>query len=193
MCEEKLGWLSYGSHVGPLTLAMMCTKGPVVEFGCGMVSTQVINHLIEPGRDFYSFEEQEDFAASFAKMFLDYPNFQMKHYTNFDLAIEQAKEIKPSVVLIDNETIKDGLERIAKEEEHLYPKRRRLIQEFREVAEIVVVHDTNDKSLNSIDLWKDYKHVWTLKPMNNYPWTTLASMTIDVKPCVDNLVIKLSS
>jgi hypothetical protein len=171
----------------------MCTKGPVVEFGCGMVSTQIINHLIEPTRDFYSFEEQEDFAEHFAVMFLDYPNFQMKHYLDFDRAIEQAKSIKPSVFFIDNETPADGNARIARGEEYTYPRRRRLIQEFREVAEIIVVHDTQDKSLNSIDLWKDYKYVWTLKPMNNYPWTTLASMTIDVKPCVDNLVLKLSS
>lgn len=191
--EMKDGWLYYGSHIGPLTLAMMCTKGPIVEFGSGMVSTQVINHLRESEREFYSFEEREDFAACFARMFLDYPNFQMRHYTDIEKVIGLVKEIKPSVIFIDNETPEDWAKRKENGEIFLYPVRRRLVQELRLYAEIVVAHDTQDNSLNDADVWKDYKHVWTLKPMNNYPWTTLASMTIDVKPCVDNLVIKLSS
>jgi len=38
------GW-GYGTHIGPLTTAVMNTAGPVFEMGCGDFSTVILEYI----------------------------------------------------------------------------------------------------------------------------------------------------
>jgi hypothetical protein len=159
--------LVFGSHLGPLAMAVCVTKGPVLELGMGLVSTPALHELCRPERMLVSVDQDpgwfvalKDFAS---------PTHLIRHAPDLEkfFAIENGEW---GVVFVDNGHI--GCE--------TYKTRIRAVELLLPRAEIIVLHDTEDYvRYAKLDLSSCFS-VWTFKPPG-LPWTTLASQTVDIK------------
>lgn len=156
----------YGSHLGPLCMAVCATKGPVLELGMGMASTVTLHWLCQPDRQLVSVEENPDWFMQFAP--LHSPVHQMRCAPDTDKFLDLDLG-QWSVALIDHGGPQDAD----------YSNRIRAVDKLKNTTEVLVLHDTNDFGrYEKLDL-SEFKHVWTFKP-EGLPWTTVASQTLNM-------------
>ena len=161
----------YGTHMAPLITAVMNTTGPVFEMGCGDYSTPLLHAICKKQERFLlSADTSADWILLFTDM--ESKNHEFKYvpvYENdwdlnpkperWNLVGEQAW----GVVFID----------------HRPGDRRKVdIERFANLAEIIVVHDTEQPSYDYESVFKIFKFRYDYKRYSTY--TTLVSNTVDV-------------
>lgn len=164
------GW-GYGTHMGPLITAVMNTSGPVFEMGCGDFSTILLDAICKAqGRYLLSTDTSKEWLSLFLDLKSDIHDFVYVPVYEDDWQ----KNPKPekwdeignqewSVVFID----------------HRPGERRRVdIERFADKAEIIVVHDTEEKGYQYEHVLNKFKYRYDYQRYNVY--TTLVSNTIDV-------------
>ena len=154
----------YGTHIHPLTVAVLATKGAVLEMGCGDFSTPLLHALCKE-RKLVSTDTDKEWLDKFRHFqsywhVLEYVNvYEGGSETNWNRYSEQ----RWSVVFID----------------HRPGERRALdVYKMRDKAEIVVCHDTQQPSYGYEHAFKHFKYRYDYKTYD--VWTTLVSNTIDV-------------
>ena len=156
---------NYTTHISTLLVALKATTGLVIEVGGGQSSTPFLHWVCKAGRrKLITYENHPayfDYAYSFKS-----PLHSIRKIENWDdMPIEKA-----GVVFIDH-----------------HPSERRSIDaiRFKDVADLVVIHDTereSEKYRNS-DIWPHFKYKFTFTETR--PWTTIVSNTIDVTNFAD--------
>ena len=160
------------SHVIPLTLSVMATEGDVIELGCGFCSTPLLYSLLYPtGRKLFTIETKREWLDRILSQDPYYQhNFHIK--TLVPDMVEAVKEIKGDcgVALIDCWDTES------------YNIRKKCAYVLREIADVLVIHDTEvdgfleDKEWN--DFAKDFRYKETFDRIT--PWTTVLSDKIDI-------------
>lgn len=148
---------SKSTHLVPLIRAINATKGTVAEFGAGDFSTPVMHEVMKGmGRKLITFENNPEWFANFIDLKTDWHEFtSVKDWSKI--------EGKFSVILIDHA-----------------PAERRIIDiaKFKDSAEILVVHDTDDKVYGYEKIWELFKYRFTYKRWTRT--TTMLSNSINV-------------
>lgn len=142
-----------------LVKTVLATDGPVLEFGAGYASTPILHWLCwEKGRPLMTYES-DPFWYEFARKF-------QSRYHRIRLVDDWDKldNTKPvSVVFID----------------HLEDRRVKDIIRFKDVADYIVIHDTDDHRHYGFDeAWSHFKYVYHWKGCS--PWTTVVSNKKDL-------------
>lgn len=159
---------AFGSHLGPLGLALGITTGPVLEIGMGYFSTHMLHSACWPHRELVSVEENETWFSMFAEYQCEHHSVRHAACLASFLAIDLGRW---SVAFIDG-----GIYA-----EPFYDTRLLAVEKLRAVTDIVVIHDTEDTVRYRNTRWNDlFTYLWTFKPPG-LPWTTLASQTVDIK------------
>lgn len=155
-----IGKGEYGTHLVPLIAAVMATKGDVLELGMGDFSTPVLHEVLRnTTRQIFSIENDGNWYVNFIDLQSDNHSIVNAHYSH----IVKINKVF-SVILVDNAPAEDRIKCLA---------------EFREKAEIFVVHDTDKMR------YYGYEPIFeTFRYRNTYERyiksTTLLSDTIDV-------------
>jgi hypothetical protein len=151
-------------------MAVAATKGPVVEVGGGVYSTNTLLFACGTScaREVWTFEQDVEW---YKQLYVAHATHRFVLYHDISVVIDKIREIKPSVLFIDCDLT--GPAGVG------YPDRLRLLRELWDQAEILVVHDTEDGVFQPPELWRCFRHVWTFKP-EGLPWTTVASQTVDL-------------
>ena len=146
----------YGSHIHPLLVAALNTKGNIIEMGAGNFSTPLLHGLSEYyNRRLYTYESDGEWLKRFANF--SSPLHSISFVRNWD-------DVKPQggLVLIDHA-----------------PAERRMVDiiRFKDIAEVLVVHDTNKAKFYgyNFDAFK-YKFLYDKVEQT----TTLVSNFVDV-------------
>jgi hypothetical protein len=153
--------------MGPLTMAIDFTKGPILEIGMGSFSTSLIA-CAKGDREAVGLEEQEDFYVEMVRQYQDLTTYKIRHVANWEVVVPVIKKHHYGVILIDNETAPKPS----------FETRRMLIRELKDTGDIILVHDTQHPRLADPEIWAPYKYVWIYKPLDEEvcPWTTMASV-----------------
>jgi len=160
----------YGSHQGPLCIALGLTKGPILELGTGRYSTQLLHdHCAGTSRSLVSCEESARWYVALGPLMPE-PFHDAFHITNWDAFLERMEPYRWGVVLVDSETPETVRENGG------YVWRAKLADFFLKRSDIVVVHDTEDPSTHGE--WTKAKYLWTFKP-KGLPWTSMVSESLD--------------
>lgn len=169
--NRKLLSAEYGTHMAPLINAVINTTGDVFEMGCGDYSTPILHYILtNQKRNLLSTDTDKKWLNLFVHLENEYHKFQyVDVYDNdWDLNPKPWKwdEIgnkKWSVVFID----------------HRPGERRKIdIERFKNSSEIIVIHDTEQKSYGYDSVIEKFKYKYTYKIYNVY--TTLVSNFKDV-------------
>jgi hypothetical protein len=168
--RKTTGW-GYGTHMGALITSVMNTKGPVFEMGCGDFSTVLLHAICKAqGRYLLSTDTSKEWLGLFLDLKSDIHDFIYVPVYEDDWQ----KNPKPEkwdeignqewgVVFID----------------HRPGERRRVdIERFSDKAEIIVVHDTEEKGYMYEYVLSKFKYRYDDKRYNVY--TTVVSNTIDL-------------
>ena len=143
--------MSGGSHIPILLEVLSKTKGPVLELGAGWYSTPLLYWLCkEQGRGFVSYETDEDWAKN-----MDGMTQYVKRYDDVPADKEWG------MVFIDHA-----------------PAERRIvdIKRFRELADYIVVHDTEPESKTLYEYYKIFPSFPHKKTYDKHkPHTTILS------------------
>lgn len=159
--ERYLKYPDYGTHMAPLLTAVAATSGDVLELGCGDYSTPLLHAVCAAHkRLLLSVEDNQAWLNNF--MYLERPWHQFFVIKNGNEWRTVGQEKKWSVVFIDQVDV---------------AARAECITLFKDKAEIIVVHDSENKGWfgTAFDSFK-YRYDYTVY----LPHTTLVSNTIDV-------------
>lgn len=156
----------YGTHITPLTTAVLATYGPVFEMGSGDFSTPLLHSICKRmNREMLTADTDKDWLLNFKDLaspehkFIYVPVYELKDPSLWGKVGNQ----KWSVVFID----------------HRPGERRALdILRFKELAEIIVVHDTENPGYQYENSFKEFKYRYDY--LRYSVRTTLVSNFIDV-------------
>lgn len=166
--------LSYGTHIHPLTVAVLSTKGPVLEMGCGDASTPILHALCaKDKRLLLSVDTDKKWIGLFTDLKRSWHHFQYIPCFDNDWDKNPKPQLwnyvgkdmeKWSVVFIDHR-----------------PGERRVqdIKRFKNQAEIIVVHDTEQPTYNYEPVLSSFKYRYDYERYKAR--TTLVSNFIDLK------------
>ena len=169
--NRTIGHGGYGTHIAPLLTAVLNTKGPVFEMGCGDFSTPLLHELCKNQNKYLL---STDTSNDWLSLFLDMQsaNHEFKYVPVYEDDFE--KNPKPElwdsignqqwgVVFID----------------HRPGERRRIdIARFANKAEIIVVHDTEYEGYEYEKAFCLFKYRFDYKRYNVY--TTLVSNSVNI-------------
>jgi len=168
---KATGQLSpWATHLSPLVAAVVNTKGPVMELGCGHYSTPILHTLCFPSkRKLLSIESNQKWISSFIYLESDWHKFlYVPQVSGWDSVGENERW---AVVFVD----------------HAPAGRRKIdIQRLRNNVDIFVVHDSETIHDNIYDM----EHILSsFKYRYNYviykTQTTLVSDIINVREFFD--------
>lgn len=174
MNPREIGHGNYGTHMAPLITAVMNTKGPVFEMGCGDFSTPLL-HAICKSQNKYLLST--DTSKNWLDLFLDLKSGL--HEFIYVPVYEDDENLNPNPDIWDkignNKSIW-GVVFI----DHRPGERRKIdIKRFANKADIIVVHDTENPDYGYESVFKDFKYRYDYK--RYCPFTTLVSNKINVK------------
>jgi hypothetical protein len=154
----------YGTHIHPLTVAVLATKGDVLEMGCGDFSTPLL-HALCKGRVLVSTDTDAQWLTKFSD--LQHNHHVLKYVNVYEGGSpgnwDEFAKYRWSVVLID----------------HRPGERRAVdIHRMKDSAEIIVVHDTETAGYGYERVFSEFKYRYDYKRYS--VWTTLVSQTVDV-------------
>ena len=161
----------FGTHMAPLTTAVIHTNGPIFEMGCGDYSTPILHAICTAQRrQLLSTDTSKEWINYFIDMENDFHKFVYVPVYDDDWSLnpkpEKWDEVgnqKWSVVFID----------------HRPGERRRVdIDRFKNISQIIVVHDTQHHGYEYETVFCKFKYRYDYKRYNVY--TTLVSNFIDV-------------
>lgn len=151
---------NYTTHISTLLVALQATKGKVIELGGGPSSTPFLHWVCKSaGRKLITYEShpayyeyEHTFTSPLHRIIL------VKSWD--DVVVEPA-----SVVFVDH-----------------HPSERRRVEaiRFKDVADLVVVHDTErtGEPYGNEEIFKHFKYQYHWK--DSRPWTSILSNKIDV-------------
>jgi len=172
--NRQLADAAYGTHMAPLLTAVMATRGPVFEMGCGDYSTPLL-HAICKSQD--RFLLSSDTSRDWISLFLDMES--VYHKFKYVPVYKNDWDADPNPSKWDelgNEVERWGVVFI----DHRPGERRAIdIVRFANKADIIVVHDTETASYNYEPVLNTFKYRYNYKRYNVY--TTLVSNNIDVQ------------
>lgn len=148
-------FISTGTHIPMLLFCAKYAQTRIVELGMGFYSTYLLNMGARYGNTVLSFENNPEWYNKFKH--LEIPFFHtMKLVDNYDKALNDDSEW--NMVFVDNA-----------------PAERRIvdIQRFKERANLILVHDTEDKVYAFDKITNNFKFVFIFKWLK--PWTTAFS------------------
>ena len=147
---------NYGTHIHPLTVAVLRTSGAVVELGMGDYSTPVLHEICKlQGRLMLSYEKDLTWLENFIDLESD--SHKIRHNETWD-----EYPIDCGVVFVDQSPAE---------------YRQKSIEKYRNFAKIIVVHDTEKKNFYGYD-FSGFKYKYEYKRYRKE--TTLLSNHIDV-------------
>lgn len=152
---------AYTTHMSTLLVAIQATEGKVIEFGGGPSSTPFLHWICKAGNRKLTTYESNQAYYEYEHKFTS-PLHRIIKVDDWDeVPIEHA-----GVVFIDH-----------------HPSERRLVDtlRFKEVADLIVIHDTerqNDDQYRNEEIWPHFKYVFHWKDAR--PWTSIVSNVIDV-------------
>ncbi len=150
--------IAYASHQPILGMAIAMTEGPVLELGVGAGSTPFLHHVCaRRGRHVLSLESDRAWADRYALSFAlaDRHVFELvTAWERFDLPSERW-----GVVFVDHGCIGE---------------RSRHVRQALDVADLVVVHDTEDPRYAFDPVLAQARHRFDYCPPQ-LPWTTVVS------------------
>lgn len=157
----------YGSHFIPLTYAALNSSGPILEMGTGHYSTPLLHVIcMTQNRQLLSVDTSKEWLKNFDNLKNSLHNFLYLPVYEDDWSVNPKPELWDSI----KDNTKWGVVFI----DHRPGERRKIdIQRFKDSAEFIVVHDTQQASygyeevLNSFKFRLDYKRFET--------WTTIVS------------------
>jgi len=164
------GW-GFGTHLTPLITAVLNTKGNVFEMGCGDFSTVNLHQICKiQNRYLLSTDTSKEWLSHFLDLQSDIHEFIYVPVYDDDWQKNPKPHLwddignqKWGVVFID----------------HRPGERRRIdISRFSELADIIVVHDTEELGYKYEDVFSEFKYRYDYKRYRQY--TTLLSNKIDV-------------
>ena len=158
----------YGTHICPLITAVMNTSGDVLEMGCGDFSTPLLHSICKvQNRKIVSSDTDKQWLSLF--MDLHSMDHVFQYVPVYDTVYPDHQQWEKvgnqswGVVFID----------------HRPGERRALdIVRFRNAADIIVVHDTENPGYGYEQAFQYFKYRYDYKRYN--VWTTLVSNKIDV-------------
>jgi len=169
----------YGTHMTPLTTALLHTEGPVLEMGCGDFSTPLLHTICSSTRRFLlTAETDKDWMGLFTDLSDDGHYFQyVPCYDELWVNREDpglwdgvgCSMPRWGVVFIDH---RPGERRVVD------------IERMRHKADIIVVHDTQQPSYGYEPTLSSFKYRYTYQ--RYAVETTLVSETIDVAKLFSN-------
>ncbi len=180
---------NWGSHVGLLYYALQATEGTVVELGMGLISTpflHVMCCLQGINRKVVSFECMHTWFNHFHMYMNDYHEIYHDVHDRTVNKYERYPWKNVGVVLIDGgpPTSKEYFSQG-------YTNRVKALKFFKDIATIIILHDTNDPRMFAAPGFKDvvysFKFCATDKT-DKSGWTTALSNTFDVEK---NLIPRL--
>ena len=164
------GW-GYGTHLTPLITAVLNTEGPVFEMGCGDFSTVNLHQICKTQNKYLL---STDTSKEWLSHFLDLKSdmHELVHVPVYD----DDWQTNPKPHLWDDiGNQKWGVVFI----DHRPGERRKIdIERFSNLADIIVVHDTEEMGYQYEDVLSKFTYRYDYKRYR--PYTTLVSNTIDV-------------
>lgn len=167
------GGAEYGSHFIPLAFACSITSGPVLELGCGDYSTPLLHVLCSlHGRQVMTFDTDKNWLELFE------PLQSEMHTLHYVPVYEDDWAKNPRPEQWDQISIPEcrwGVVFV----DHRPGERRRIdISRFKDKAELIVVHDSQESSYGYEEVFRDFRYRLDYK---RFPtWTTIVSQDIDV-------------
>ncbi len=160
---------AWGTHQPVLYEAIKRTSGPIVELGSGYNSTALIHAVAGPDRKVTTFEHDVDWMMRFMQ-YKVLPNHDVCWLHSWSSILHISGPL--SVVFVD---------------QGLWESRAESIKHFANIAEVVVLHDSDylERELK-INFRDYYKWVRTHMPLEPYPYmtgppTTIMSNSINVE------------
>lgn len=170
--NREMGLSCYGTHMAPLLTAVMNTKGPVLEMGCGDFSTPLL-HAICKSQNRYLLST--DTSKEWLSLFLDLNS--NNHEFIYVPVYEDDLELNPK---------HDKWDKIGNQEwgvvfiDHRPASRRKVdVARFASSAQIIVAHDTEFHGYEYESIFGTFKYRYDYKRYDRY--TTLVSNFIDVE------------
>jgi len=162
---------NYGTHMVPLITAIQNTSGDIFEMGCGDYSTPLLHAVLcNTQRKLLSADTSLQWLNLFKYLEND------KHIFEYVKVYDDDWSINPKPYIWDS--IGDQLWSVVFIDHRPGDRRKIDIKRFENKAEIIVVHDTEEKSYGYESVFCDFKYRYDYKIYNVY--TTLVSNTIDV-------------
>jgi hypothetical protein len=151
---------AFTTHISTLLVALQATKGKVIEFGGGPSSTPFLHWVCKAAdRKLVTYESHPKYYE-YEHTFTS-PMHRIIKIDNWDDVVEEPV----GVVFVDH-----------------HPSERRRIEaiRFKDLADIVVVHDTErtGEPYGNEEIMKHFKYQYTYKATR--PWTSILSNKIDV-------------
>jgi hypothetical protein len=144
---------AWTTHLPMLIKTVLATDGPVAEFGVGFSSTPLLHWLCFEKRQLVSYESVP-FWYEFARKFQS-RNHRIRLVEDWN-KLDTTKQW--SVIFID----------------HLENRRVTDILRFKDSADYIVIHDTDDiKHYGWENVWSHFKYVYHWKGCR--PWTSVVS------------------
>ena len=162
------GMDAYGTHLPTLIKAILISKGPVIEFGCGDNSTPIVHEIcMMQDRFFFSIENTKEYFDKSQRYIAD--GHSILFCDNFDEFANLIRGNQWGVAFVDSHPPKSRAQLLAKLHH----------------AQYVVCHDTEHLELG----WYGYdvefpKYKYRFEDRSRYPYTTILS---DVNR-VDNFI-----
>lgn len=165
----------YDTHLPYLRKAVEETTGPVLELGCGEGSTPMLHELVaQRGRDLVSVDNNEEWIAKF--VYLTLSSGQIVGDRTAPPAVaggshiffhdpDPAREVRGpwSVAFVDHAP---GHTRV------------NAVERLRNVADYIVVHDTEESGYGVWDTLQSFKHKKHFR--RSRPWTSVVSETREI-------------
>ena len=171
--NRQLADAAYGTHMAPLLTAVMATRGPIFEMGCGDYSTPLLHAICKAQERFLL---SSDTSRDWISLFLDMESHL--HTFKYVKVYENDWDTSPNPSKWDelgNEVDNWGVVFI----DHRPGERRAIdIARLANKADIIVVHDTETASYNYEAVLNKFKYRYDYKRYNVY--TTLVSNSVDV-------------
>ena len=153
----------FGSHLAPLTTAVLNTEGPILELGAGDTSTPLLHALCMPGRRrLVTVDTNRGWLGRYADLQTDW--HRLVHASAERLEDVMATAERWGVVLVDHQP----LERRAADILHL-----------RSRAQVLVVHDVEDPAYEYKRALSQFRYTYTYNRF--IPWTAVVSDDVDVR------------
>ena len=162
----------FATHIPAITWAMDLTGGSILELGVGKYSTPLIV-LLANGRCVTSLEWDPEWYYKFMEE--EDPKHVVTLMETYDV---EALPIGPfGVVFIDHEP-----PQYADKKGFRYTKRMDAVEYYKDKAEVIIVHDTEDDWFTQSLRWRTLRDSfhYTIEHRYLFPWTTLLSDTIDL-------------